>query len=190
MKLSHSILRSIQLFSSSHGVEARRTALGAAPPGHQADGWRPPLMPIDVGGSQTYERSLSSCNSYRVLFRPLNFFSERGVPMSQAQRMRWLLVFVVVVCATLIAIRRSDAQGGGLPALEDKVKKLEARIVDLEKRTVKYDDRIALKTRADVYIGATDGKGEVNTQTPLPGHGPREVAGADETFTVDHGLAK
>ena len=104
------------------------------------------------------------------------------------RRLRWILVFVVVVCATLVALRTLEAQGGGL---EGRVAKLESTVATLERNAVKNGDRLALKTKAGVFIGATDGQGEVNTQTaddkdrrPRPGHPPRNSAGADETFTV------
>lgn len=100
------------------------------------------------------------------------------------QRSLWVAVLFTAGLLGLAALRTTEAQNNqGLP---DRVAALEKRVAALEQalkdNVVKSGDRVALKTKANLFIGATDGKGEVNTQTP--GHPPREKALTDETFAI------
>ena len=108
-----------------------------------------------------------------------------------SRRSLWIAVLVTAGILGLLAFRSIEAQGGqGLPervaVLENKVKTLEATVATLEKAlkdtVVKSGDRVALKTRVNLFIGTTDGRGTVNTGTP--GKPDRTVAGSDETFEI------
>jgi len=100
------------------------------------------------------------------------------------RRTLWVTVLTIVAILGLWALNSTEAQpNSGLP---DRVAALEKRVAALEKAldqaVVKNGDKVALKTRAGFFIGATNGEGEINTATP--GKPPRKDALADETFVV------
>lgn len=101
-----------------------------------------------------------------------------------SRRSLWTAVLVLAGTLGFLTLRSIEAQSN--PGLSRRVAQLEAKVAQLEKAlnesALKDGDRVALKTKVNVFIGTTNGRGAVNTGTP--GQNERTVPGSDETFTI------